>query len=363
MIRAMELRRVGRRSAGFAAVVLVTSMGLSAGPASAATQTTHAIPGIETSIGCLTKNLCVAVGDTANGHGTVIAIKHGVGEKLDKLHGTGSGGLFSISCPSAKGCVALGTSSSNAEPLLVEIGRAGKVVGTKKLKAPLLVDFDRISCSSTTSCVLVGSKVGATPAQVVVGSWNGRKLTTHSVRMHGASGPSIEGLSCFHSSCLAVGTVLDPSFVSVIVSIHHGKPSKPVKVPVSSGLQAVSCVSNSVCYAVGFHSQPAGVIVTVKHGKVIRHAVVATSAFGIACDKSSCTVVGEELTSGSQHSNSDYLGDVVSVKSGAPGTVAEVTQSGGYDSVARIGGFYEAVGSASTGPTGGNTGHSAVTSG
>jgi hypothetical protein len=359
MISRVKSLRLRLLSVPLIALATLLTVGLSVSPARAGAPASHRIGGLETAIGCLTKRLCVAVGDTANGHATVVPIRHGIGGRVTRVAHT-SGALASISCPSAKGCVALGTSAKTAGPMLVSISRTGNVTGSKAPKAPALVDFGSIACSSTHSCILVGTKIGAHHATYVVGSWNGKRLSTRSVVLHSASQGTIQGLSCVRTSCLAVGQYEGSGFGAVMVAIRHGKPSKPAKVPASTGLTGVACVSATTCYAVGSFSDPAGVILTVRNGTVLRHATVATAPAGISCDKGACTVAGEQVDESSRTGTS---GDIVAVSSGTPGAVQRVAASGGYDGVARLGAFYEAVGGTSGGPLGGNTGFSEVTSG
>jgi hypothetical protein len=352
-----------RRTAVVVATVALAAAG-SLSPASAAT-TNHNVSGLEVSIGCLTRHLCVAVGNTANGHGTVLTLKNGASKRFLKVKGTDQDGLISISCPSSKGCVALGSSSSGGT-IFAKIGKSGQLSSTTSVAADkkVLLGWNRIACTSLTSCVVVGEVFGAKPSEFTVATWNGKHLgAVHTAKLKGSVFLSVLGLSCHGSSCLAVGSANPLSgigSISAALPIHKGKPGKAFKVPAANGLTAVACPSSTTCYAAGNFADPAGVVVTIKGSRVTSHKTVAVAPEGIACAGNSCTLVGEKVNPNST-SHGGFLGVYAPVTSGTPGAVTTVRQSGGFQAAARLGHFAALVGVAGTGPTGGNTGHSEVT--
>jgi hypothetical protein len=322
---------------------------VAAGPASALTVTNRTMPSLATSIDCLTKSLCVSVGDTPQGIGAVVAIKHGVPGKLQKVKGTDNG-ILSVSCAGGKGCVAIAPTPTG-KLMFINIGKTGKVTSKKEVKVTILDSFDRISCATIHSCELAGVRiVNAVLNHVAVAHWNGKKLSDlRAIKVANASDVTAAGLSCRNSYCVAVGQMDLRSgaspFGAYLLPIKRGKPGKLVRTKASTSLQAVACVTASLCYADGDHAEPAGVVLTFAHNKITKTATVAASLDGIACAGHSCTAVGSQLPTDSETSRSAFVGDLVPVSSGTPAMPYVDLASGGYGSVARVGRFFEAVGS------------------
>ncbi|HTW21795.1 MAG TPA: hypothetical protein VME70_16485 [Mycobacteriales bacterium] len=344
-----------------AAIFIAGSMS----PATATSVTNHTIGGLTDAIGCLTTKLCVAVGTTSNGHASVVDVTNGVGGQVTRV--PKSDGLYSISCPTSKGCVAVGNESSFKGPLMVTFNKHGKVSSTTRTSVPVTWTLDRIACVSTKSCELLGPKTtNAIDNGIAIAHWNGKKLSKlHVVKVPKASGLDMEGISCFKTYCVAAGQADVPApttFEALLLPIRSGSPGKLVRSTVSTALRSIDCISTSTCYSVGFQQNPAGVVATFHDNKVTAHATVASSLFGIACDKSSCTAVGEQFPSGGVHTQSEFDGDLVTISAGKVSALTEDVHSGGFDAVARVGSHFAAVG----GPVKdehGNTGQSVVTTG
>jgi hypothetical protein len=112
-----------------------------------------------------------------------------------------------------------------------------------------------VSCPTTSYCVAVGSTGGSALAEV----WNGFGWTTTPAVAVPAGGSSytLSSISCVSTTwCLAVGTYHSPSGDRAIASVWNGSTwtSKP-NLPWGSGTGAVaygvSCLSTTLCHAVG----------------------------------------------------------------------------------------------------------------
>ena len=154
--------------------------------------------------------------------------------------------LFSVSCPSASACTAVG------------FGAKGTVTerwnGSRWSIQPTQTDHKDaylwdVSCLSARFCLAVGAAATASVERGLIERWNGVRWSLEQIPQipEGSSGPVrsfVTGVSCLSTSdCTAVG-----SGYGALVwngtdwSIQHVK---------NSNLQAVSCVSAKFCMAVG----------------------------------------------------------------------------------------------------------------
>jgi hypothetical protein len=315
-----------------------------AGPAQAAAITNRRLAGMDSLVGCLSATRCVVAGQSASGHGEIIPVEGGVPGRGTVVRSTLQ--FDAISCPSRAGCWALGVTNDNAKPVLVLVSAAGRVARVVTLSPRGAPTLTAISCVSLTDCeVAGGAGSGGPPFPIEVGSWNGSRLRVQTVATPANSTQTlIAQISCHGSLCLAVGYAEYGSEVELgaVLSISRGHPGKAHTTP-QSQLVSVSCVSDSTCYAVGADTDGAGVLVTIRNGKVSAPRATAADPAGIACVGSRCAVAGQ-VTSGS-----GLIGELVPVLSGrvAGPAVGEPVVLGYSDITSRgsLGGF-AAIGSA-----------------
>jgi hypothetical protein len=263
------------------------------GPAQAATST-HSVPGIDAAVSCLTATRCMVAGQATSGHGVIIPVDDGVPGRGAVVKSTM--GFSAISCPSRAGCWALGLTNENAESVLAEVTFAGRVTRVITLSSAKVPALTAISCTSMSACeVAGGSLFSGPPFGIAVGSWNGSRLRVQTVASPAnATDTMITQISCHRGYCVAVGYGQYGSEVELgaVLTISRGHPGK-AHATLQSVLSSVSCVSDSTCYAVGANPDGAGVLVTIRDGKVSAARPTPAALAGIACVGSRCTVAGQ----------------------------------------------------------------------
>jgi hypothetical protein len=321
-----------------AAVVLASALTLAPWAAQASVTagpalSTKPVSGIQSVVGCLSSTLCGGGGDTEKGVGDVIPVRHGVPGKVQTVRQASD--MYSISCPNSSGCIALARPASDTNAVLVKIGSSGQVLIAKSFTVPAGVSLSRIACTTLTSCVVTGNNVFTSPITMDVGSWNGKKITLHKVSPpHGASDPSLYGLSCSGGKCYAVGFA-DKGLtgLGLILPVSGGKPGRLSTVSADT-LTALSCVSKTRCYAGGY-DRAGGLVWVMNGGKLGPPRTLPPDVSSLACSGSACTAAG---TTG-------LNGTITQIAGGKPGSTTTVATSGGFADVARKQSFFIAVGS------------------
>lgn len=220
------------------------------------------------SVSCAGPNSCVAVGINA-------AADHGNGAALaETWHGTrwtvsvvkppsGSLGsrLSSISCVSAKSCVAVGSyfyylaDQNTRNVAFAEFwnGTAWKLV---KLAQPASASAvpNAVSCVSAKTCVAVGEMFTPGNQSAFAETWNGTAWKMTKVPEPANTISNLVGVSCTSPTfCVAV----DAYNPDALVQAWNGKAWRIVKVPApaSTGpsLSAVTCLTAKFCVATGTH--------------------------------------------------------------------------------------------------------------
>lgn len=182
--------------------------------------------------------------------------------------GAGGGRLNAVSCPSATSCTAVGgyIEEGGFDRTLAEHWD-GSRWSIEAIPSPPFAypGLDAVSCSSSSSCVTVGSyntlkSAGHPPAdKALVARWDGQKWMSQEAPS--PPGVSLNGVSCpSPSSCMAVGWYETRSGNERTLAEHwNGErwmivstADRPGR---SSVLEAVSCSSTSSCIAVG-ESEP-----------------------------------------------------------------------------------------------------------
>jgi hypothetical protein len=229
-----------------------------AGTAEAAGLTDLKLPGELTAVSCPTASDCVTVGATYAGSGEIVAVRDGTSARVSLPRGTGQ--FIAVSCPSAAGCWALGLPTRGSRLVLAQISASGRVTRTAFVPVARHVILSAISCVSMRACELAGEQFNdGQPFRVEAGSWTGRRLTLHAgPRPRAASQAMIEQVSCYRSSCVAVGLAFYGSEVErgLVMTTSNGRPVR-VRTFTSYLFASVSCVSTTTCYAAGSSAGPA----------------------------------------------------------------------------------------------------------
>jgi hypothetical protein len=328
----MQLSGLGRSTIVAAGVCLLAVS--AAGTARAAGLTDLKLPGELTAVSCLSASECVTVGATYAGSGEIVAVHDGTRARVSLPRGTRQ--FIAVSCPSAAGCWALGQPTRGSSLVLAQISNTGRVTRTASVAVAKHVTLSAISCVSMRACELAGEQFNAgKPFRMEAGSWNGRRLTLHAgPRPRAASQAMIEQVSCYRSSCVAVGLALYGSEVErgLVMTISNGRPVR-VRTFASDLFASVSCVSTTTCYAAGGFSSGPGFVVTLRDGVPGAGSRTTSDLTGIACTGRKCTAAGALVTS-----NAD-VGILAPVSAGRLSTIVADLKVAGYSGVSTRGHF------------------------
>jgi hypothetical protein len=224
-------------------------------------------------VACPTANECIAVGGVSEMGGTgnaeIVATHNGGSEWTRQTPPDVPVDLSEISCPSSSTCYAIG----QLGPGIVDTTNGGQTWTSGTLPAgdtgstdSTSSQFNGLSCLSPLVCILVGQSTnGAAISRTTDG---GRSWNTVAVPA-GLSGPNarLDGVDCFGGhDCVAVGASTD---VDVPAAQIVGTSDDGLDWTSEQGsnegdvlLQNASCVSLSVCAAVGSSEGGSGAILT-----------------------------------------------------------------------------------------------------
>ena len=206
--------------------------------------------------------------------------------------------LSSISCPQVDWCLAVGSSRAEGS-LTAQDLVAGGLPGDRGIaliisnpsnvaKADVLVshgmsDFRGVSCTSTTSCLIVGDRLTSSGTKLGAWTFDGSSLTrTQPVPADSPTGSSsfLNSVACATSdSCTAVGAVISPlgegrsTTSSPIVQTMAAGSWSSVRGPETQAgirLQSVSCVEVIHCGAAGSSWSSSGGSSVVPGGVVVQ---------------------------------------------------------------------------------------------
>jgi hypothetical protein len=305
----------------------------------------HAVAGTQTSVSCLTSSLCVLVGFGTHGIPDVVPLDNGAPGREYLIRNSSM--LTDVSCPSSNGCIAVGIPPANrSAALLVKIGPAGKPVSSRLVSVPPGTYFIALTCTSIADCTLAG--LDQATNKIEVGLWHRGKLTMRQISF--PSGLAIDpgmAVSCRNSSCVVVGDGHKGALAAgLILPVRNGRAGRLIRASGDS-FTAVSCVSRTRCYAVG-GSQGNGLIMTLTNGVPSSPRHITPGLNGIACSGATCTAVGEQQAPPPTPFGITW-GTLVSISSGKATSTQTVSAAAQYDSVARVGGSFTAVGRTPTG--------------
>lgn len=165
--------------------------------------------------------------------------------------------LTGVSCVRATECVAVGGyENSKGDEVLTEAWNATRwsVTPSPKIASNGPIGLSGVSCTTSTSCMAVGSHFVAGNAKALVISWNGKKWSVvpspNTTNQHIVD---LEAVSCTSpTSCVAVG-----SYDETLIESWNGKEWSIVSSPNKGdggGLNDVSCPTVAKCVAVGYYA-------------------------------------------------------------------------------------------------------------
>jgi hypothetical protein len=273
-------------------------------------------------VSCTTSEACTAIGSYVNGSGIEVTLAERWNGKEWALQeppnptGAKSSKFIAVSCKSSTFCGAVGSyaNSSGTEVALAEhwngtawsLDEPAIPTGAKGSK---LVG---VSCTSTTSCIAVGTYVSSSGVETVLAeNWNGTAWSLKEpVIPTGAKSSNLYGVSCASgTSCMATGRYINSSSTGIAIAESWNGTAWSLKEPViptgsqNSSLIGVSCTSGTSCMATGRNVNSSGVETVLAeswNGTAwsLKEAIVPTGAtlsilIGVSCTSStSCTAVG-----------------------------------------------------------------------
>lgn len=166
-----------------------------------------------------------------------------------------------------------------------------------------------VSCPSRRACIAVGSSAAtpSSPTLPLAERWNGRRWSTQSIPAPRKTSDVLFGLSCPSTHmCMAVGNAYRDAQrrMTILIETWNGTSWRVLPAPTHPGqssLYAVSCPSRSSCMAVGFSSGTTNQAI-VEHWngsawsqQAVPQPAKSTQLLGVSCaDPRACTAVGEQ---------------------------------------------------------------------
>lgn len=224
-------------------------------------QTNHPTPPGEqalNAVACPSTTVCFAVGRAAGVPIIFNTSNAGSSWKSEVVPSSVTAGdLLSITCASASACEASGASSSNGLLLTTTNGGAGPSGWVVRTLPANTGPIESVSCESAKDCVAVGMEALESAGEVLYTTNAGESWSNGSLPKTTVPIAALLGLACTSTTvCEAVGFEGLDAFAGTAVAIRTsdgGKVwSKPESLPSGiTGLVAVSCPSSAVCDAIG----------------------------------------------------------------------------------------------------------------
>jgi hypothetical protein len=183
--------------------------------------------------------------------------------------------LLAVACPSVKSCIAVGQNTGSSGPSVVLAERwNGSTWAIMTVPNPsdatLGSSLSGISCTSATSCTVVGNQDTNDGQHPLAEHWNGSTWTIQATPIPSGSDESqLDAVSCGSAtSCAAVGVFSGPSYLVLLAEHWNGSTWTIQTTPNPAGanpdsgsvsfLTSVSCNSATSCTALGFADRTAG---------------------------------------------------------------------------------------------------------
>ncbi len=228
--------------------------------------------GLLNAVACPSATLCVGVGQFNTGfqtRTTSVKLNTAVSPNWTTVtpgvpSGATTSKLLSIACPSVTLCFAVGTyTTATGDHTLTERfnGTAWSIVASTNVSGAESNVLAGVACPTATSCFAVGSYVKAGVTKTLIEHWNGSAWATQTSTNPAASDPvMLQGISCpSATSCFAVGKYDTASDERALVERWNGTAwatMTTTAIPAAGAidLNAVSCPSITLCYAVGYQT-------------------------------------------------------------------------------------------------------------
>jgi len=219
-------------------------------------------------VSCVSVSWCVAVGTSDDGRleQTLIEVWDGTSWSIQASANTSpteDNNLYSVSCLSAISCVAVGDFYNGWLQTLVQVwdGSTWTIQASDKSSTSDTKYLFAVSCVSANSCVAVGEFMRGGWNQPMAQVWDGSSWTMQSIPTFSANEDNLlEGLSCVSASmCVAVGAhSVNGGNYKPKIQLWDGnswsiQPSPSTSPNENNYLWSVSCVSASSCVAVGHY--------------------------------------------------------------------------------------------------------------
>ena len=237
-------------------------------------------------VSCSSASACAAVGFTQvydyEGPEDYELVERWNGSEWTVGRFSGAGDLRAVSCASARSCVAVGTAegSYGSPPAAISARWDGKrwlAETIERRRGWYETSLSRVSCSSASSCLAVGSfrsgsgcfdarGAGPCTSGALVERWDGHGWTVESApRLSGARSVSVDQISCLSGTrCMGIGTFTRSRNQSALFAARWtGSVWISRRIPKPRGaktvqVQGLSCTSASACTLVAGLTTKAG---------------------------------------------------------------------------------------------------------
>jgi hypothetical protein len=244
--------------------------------------------GLQT-VSCPTAKACMAVGGYETSGSTfpdLIESWNGSTWTILSSPNASNSNLSGVSCTSATACTAVGDVSSGGSLLTLAErwnGTAWTVQSSPSPAGAVSSYLTSVSCSSATACTATGFYQDGSGSRLSLAeTWNGSSWTIQSTpNPSGSTDTEFNSVSCTSATaCIAVGTYLSPSY-TMFAAAWNGTSWTLASLPSPSGsttsvLQGVSCSAANACTAVGDYSAGGRVLTLAQRWNGTSWAVQAT---------------------------------------------------------------------------------------
>jgi hypothetical protein len=230
-------------------------------------------------VSCASTVACIAVGDYVDGAGNQQPLVVSWDGLRWALHvaavplGATAAPLTAVACTSDTSCLAVGHASGNRIKFQAFVEQwNGASWSVQATPSPNNSTLFGIGCSSPRACTAVGEVlVGNVP---LIESWDGATWTLQTPpNVSGGRNSVLKSVSCpTVGGCSAVGSFVNSAGFEVTLVEHQQsstwvvQPSPNASGATLSSLADVSCVSSSMCIAVGDYQTPDGRLASLAEG-------------------------------------------------------------------------------------------------
>ena len=242
-----------------------------ASQAAAASWAVVSSPGVGalSAVSCTSATACTAVGTTSVGGHNAPLVERWNGsswsiQPTPAPSGAQHSTLNGVSCPSRKFCVAVGAASTGINGKVLALverwnGRRWSIQHTPTPRRARQSFLNSVSCTSAKACIAVGSgpyfggPIGLFGVRAE--RWNGSIWSIQRIPT-GPAGSALNGVSCTSRSfCTAVGTTFEDSNGVPLAEHWNGTTWTRQPIPATNGLvddlSGIACTSDISCTAVG----------------------------------------------------------------------------------------------------------------